>query len=59
MASRVFDEHAIDRVCNWVARKIEGAGSATSDLQTGFLQAYALTILIGSLLLSWYLVSGV
>ncbi|MFH1017305.1 MAG: NADH-quinone oxidoreductase subunit L [Pseudomonadota bacterium] len=54
--ARLFDEHVVDRAIGYVARKVEGAGYALANLQSGQVQAYAFSLLAGCFLVGWYLV---
>jgi NADH-quinone oxidoreductase subunit L len=52
---RAWDTHALDRRLDRFAEALGGAGYAVARLQSGRVQTYALSVLIGLLLLASYL----
>jgi len=53
---RVFDDVVIDGIVNGVARVTQWWGSALRSLQSGFVKDYALSILVGVVVIIGYLV---
>jgi len=54
---KIMDEKVIDGTVNGVATVVKGCGNGMRRLQTGYLQNYALAVLIGLSLIISYLVS--
>jgi NADH-quinone oxidoreductase subunit L len=56
--SRLIDEHVIDKLVNGVANKVEAASGTFARLQTGWIQVYALTLVLGCALVGWTLLKN-
>jgi len=50
---RVFDIGVIDRIVNGVGRLVRLDGEFLSTLQTGYARTYALTLVVGAILVFW------
>jgi len=56
---RVVDVGMVDGLVNWLGRLTVGAGQLLRGWQSGQLRGYALSMLLGALVLAWYLFSQV
>ncbi len=52
---RVVDVGMVDGLVNWVGRLTLGAGQLLRGWQSGQVRAYALSVLLGAMVLAWYL----
>ena len=50
---RAFDIGLIDKIVNGVGRVVRLDGEFLSSLQTGYARTYALTLVVGAILLFW------
>lgn len=56
--SGLIDRLGIDAAVNWVGQTVSGAAGVIARFQSGLTQVYALMILIGSILMVWFLLGG-
>ena len=50
---RAFDLGLIDRIVNGVGRVVRLDGEFLSSLQTGYARTYALTLVVGAIIVFW------
>ncbi len=56
---QLVDRAMLDGLVNWIGRLALGAGQGLRAWQSGQLRGYAFSMLLGALLLAWYLFSAV